>query len=648
MYTATIGKARVENGKLRHELSTPQLPGAKSSGSYAGRSASRTTNTGERGVDDEDVDRPEATIRPVASTESHQLAIDGKQKKTMSHREKRNVRDSTFSATSDSVLSLHIEESMSSPGAILVEGLQSRLQEVEVISQPSHQSIATDSFVVNPSGQSQGETIVAAKLVEDLEQQDKEKMRQEIFDEAEKAEIVDVKSQRKYLLVLACLCCLVIVGAAVGIGFALGRPQNTEVNNSICGNSLPLFLGDTIRGGVGNADVSGIDTCGPSPPQGDVKGRWFSFLGDGTSIIASTCLNTNFDSQISVFTGSSCKSLACVAFNDNNPLCCAPDDFECNRQSAAVTISTDVGVNYYIFVHGTNVDAAAKFELSLLPGAGAVTNDSCSTAVNTASFSGGAIQGSNEFAAFGSVPLCGAVTANGAVGAWYQARGTGDVMVASTCDSTGTLEDTQISVFRGQCNALQCVEGSDNSCGNTKSSATWQSVAGTSYYVFVHGNNSSKGTFDLKIENFASQVDIDAQCQEATTDFYISGIQAELEAITSTMFGKFDAETDCWEQVNGNIACEFDLLAVAENTVDGTCQSLGGRYIEKDFSLVCLASTAELKFVNYPDCVSFLCTDDWIDSTLLGLIEQMIPLIEGSANISCEVGDVSWSDGITV
>ena len=62
-------------------------------------------------------------------------------------------------------------------------------------------------------------------------------------------------------------------------------------------------------------------------------------------------------------------------------------------------------------------------------------------------------------------------------------------------------------------------------------------------------------------------------------------------------------------------------------------------------ALVCTSENAELKFINYPDCVSFLCTDEWIDAALRGLVEQMIPVIEGSVNISCEVGATSWSDG---
>ncbi|KAL3921930.1 MAG: hypothetical protein SGILL_002481, partial [Bacillariaceae sp.] len=454
----------------------------------------------QRGVDGDDVDRPEAR-RQDASVDGPDAKKNTSQKQALSHREARYLRESTLSARSDSPLSELDDKPAQNPGAVAIAGTPFLSEEGDSSTPPTESNtIESDFITAIPSHE---ETIIAARLVEDIEIQDKDLIRQEIYDEAEKAEIVDVKRHRKRLVFSACVCFLIVAGLAVGLGLYLGKIRKEEVNNSVCGNSLPLLLGDIISGRVGNADVSSIDTCGPTPPVGDVKGRWFSFLGDGNSIIASTCLNTNFDSQISVFTGS---------------------------------------VIYYVFVHGTNVSPDAQFELSLLSSAGAVANDSCETAVNTASFSGVSIQGSTDFAAFSSVPVCGGIIANGAAGAWYQVRGTGDIMVASTCDSTGTLQDSQISVFQGQCGGLQCIEGSDNACGDTMSSAAWQSVAGTSYYIYVHGKDSQKGTFDMKIETFGNQNDIDEQCQEATTDFYNSGILAELEQLTSSMFGALDSD----------------------------------------------------------------------------------------------------------
>jgi hypothetical protein len=267
-------------------------------------------------------------------------------------------------------------ESMELPGAVPVPGIFSFSgQDIEI-------NTHTRPYVTTPSSsyffsaeRSQAEAILAAQLVEDIEIQDRDKIRQEIYDEAEQAEVVDTKRQKKFFLLLTCLSFLILAGIGVGVGLIL-QPRQGELNNSVCANSAPLFIGDTISGSVGNSGVSKITTCSPTKPNGEVKGRWFTFLGDGTSMTASTCGNTNFDSQISIYIGSSCESLSCVAFSDNSPSCCSSPDWECNSTAAAISVATTLGVTYYICVHGTNVEADAMFELILSPSDETFANDS--------------------------------------------------------------------------------------------------------------------------------------------------------------------------------------------------------------------------------------------------------------------------------
>ncbi|KAG7350434.1 hypothetical protein IV203_009794 [Nitzschia inconspicua] len=544
-------------------------------------------------------------------------------------------------------------ESKNYPGAVSVPGMYSQSnQGVERNTQHTRHSESysiTDVTSVVSADETQAEAIVAAQLVEDMEKQDRAKIRQEIFNEAEQAEVVDVKRQKRFYLWLTCLCVLVLAGIGVGVAF-LFMTRTVELNNSVCGSSAPLSLGDTISGSVGNADVSQIRTCGPTQPNGDVRGRWFIVIGDGSSVTASTCGRTNFDSQISIYNGNSCATMTCVAFNDDNSSCCASGDDTCNGNAAAVTISTIVDEKYYVFVHGTNVSSDATFELQLSSSsAGTTRNLSCGTAIDNIIFFGdNNIQGSTEFATFNELPLCGTVQNNGA-GLWYQVSGTGDVMATSTCDSTGTLDDAQVSVFEGECANLQCVQGNNVVCGESKSTFSWQSVLGTTYYIYVHSSSSQKGTFDVQLKSIGTQPDYDQQCLEETKDFYNSGLQTELKAITQSMIDG-NPTTACRTMPDYTVLCVIDALNGMENDVDTVCLGLGGRYIIKYFSLNCESQEFEvplkLRFTNYPDCASFLCSDEWIDDSLRKIANQLIPILERSARMMCELGDLSWTDGV--
>lgn len=505
--------------------STSGRPGAFSTKSLSDRNKAQRKVVS-RGVDLDDIEQParaERHAKRAARKES--FVTNPVPSSYVSRREARrlaaNEENSGAMMLDDEEMSEH--ESTDAPGAIPIPGMFSLSagQEVELNPQTRNSTVTsrTDGTSIISADETNAEPIVAAHLVEDIEKQNRAKLRQEIYNEAEQAEVVDTKRQRRCFLLLSCCCIVVLAGMGAGLGLGLKQRQ-ARSNNSVCGNSAPLSLGDTISGNVGNADVSRIETCGPTKPDGVVRGRWFSVVGDGTLITASTCGGTNFDSQISVYSGSSCEELTCVAFDDDDPSCCNGGDEACNSKAAAVTIPTITGENYYIFVHGTNVEADATFELTL-------------------------------------------------------------------------------------------------------------------------SSTSNLGTF-------ASE-DVDQQCLKATQDLYNSGVRQELEAVIQGMVDN-NSNSACRNMPNGSQLCVLDALGGAENNVDTVCESLGGRYIIKYISFDCEyeASQVELnvRFTNYPDCVSFSCRDEWIDSGLRSLAGQLMPLLEGSGGISCTYMDSSWAEGI--
>jgi hypothetical protein len=142
---------------------------------------------------------------------------------------------------------------------------------------------------------------------------------------------------------------------------------------------------------------------------------------------------------------------------------------------------------------------------------------------------------------------CGGASASASPGVWYLLQGDGRAYTVSTCASTTTttttttmttttLLDTQISVFRGDdCNSLTCVNGNNDYCG-LQSTVVWQTTAGDTYYILVHGSYpNSTGTFTLTIAVDTPRRDNDF-CETAMALF-----PAEGEVVTFAFAG---ASTD--------------------------------------------------------------------------------------------------------
>jgi len=83
--------------------------------------------------------------------------------------------------------------------------------------------------------------------------------------------------------------------------------------------------------------------------------------------------------------------------------------------------------------------------------------------------------------------------------------GTGGTLRASTCQE-GTLFDTIINVYSGDCDALACVGGNndDSLCGTQisvgASTFTWVSQPGVVYYIVVFGSRGEVGRFEISVQ----------------------------------------------------------------------------------------------------------------------------------------------------
>lgn len=99
-----------------------------------------------------------------------------------------------------------------------------------------------------------------------------------------------------------------------------------------------------------------------------------------------------------------------------------------------------------------------------------------------------------------AVPTC-VTTLNTAGGHWYTTQGTGGLVTITTCNA-GSNFDTKLGVFTGTCAALVCVTGNDDaacSFSALRSTVSFTSVAGTTYFIYITGFSSNTGNYQMSI-----------------------------------------------------------------------------------------------------------------------------------------------------
>jgi hypothetical protein len=141
--------------------------------------------------------------------------------------------------------------------------------------------------------------------------------------------------------------------------------------NAFCDGAVSLSCGQE----AGGDSQLGVLAAAPACGSGNIEspGLWYTFTGDGADVTLSTCNNADFDTKITVWSGT-CADLVCEAGVDDAPGCAG--------NTSAVTVATTAGTVYFALVHGYN-GGAGPFTISMScapPCTPAVPNDDCSTA----------------------------------------------------------------------------------------------------------------------------------------------------------------------------------------------------------------------------------------------------------------------------
>jgi len=294
----------------------------------------------------------------------------------------------------------------------------------------------------------------------------------------------------------------ILVGSRDGNGgvFELSVSETTPESNDQCPNANALAMpGDTIKvsGSTVNAtnDFPYGEYCGTIL---DTAGVWYTIEGTGQGLSVSTCGQNDYNSAISIFTGSDCGELECLTgISTRDPAC----DFE----GVTAAWLSEEGETYHVYVHGSAQNSYGTFELEAEKFDVLVENEFCSEALAITD-AGVYVKGSTIDAAY-SAPtnVCGAEAVK--PGLWYTFEGTGAPFYFSGCPLDNI--DVSVSFFSGDtCGELECLDGATytvEDCGsleelmstgpnrfllgsgNPANYTSLDSINGTTYYMVIHG-----------------------------------------------------------------------------------------------------------------------------------------------------------------
>jgi hypothetical protein len=254
-------------------------------------------------------------------------------------------------------------------------------------------------------------------------------------------------------------------------GMAAAAPLNDAFASAITAPALPYSnVQDTTLATLEVGEPFPAEECAPATLGNTV---WYSFTAPVNGTYQVDTLGSNFDTIVSVFTGSALNALTSIACSDDVP----------SKTQSRVQFTGTAGVTYRVQVGGFDfAGGLALTNILLVPPPPA--NDNFASAQNIAT------------APFTDKRQTHAATTEGAEThpcnaqgktVWYRfvSPNTGQYQI----DTLGSDYDTILSVFSGtELNALTSVVCNDDvSIANRSSRVTLNALVGTTYYIKVGG-----------------------------------------------------------------------------------------------------------------------------------------------------------------
>jgi hypothetical protein len=384
--------------------------------------------------------------------------------------------------------------------------------------------------------------------------------------------------------VLACFGFFLFLSASPVFG------QELPVNDDPCG-ALPIACDQVIEGDATTATIGALD---PTCAGGSLADLFYTFSADPGVTYTVTVNGDSYDGVLALYTGACDGELTEFACADNGFTTGVEEEIE-----FSVLEETEILIQTYNWSAGggsfsLSLSCQVGFECPDLEanigdpctdnnegtindtvsenceciGDAVPDNDSCENAPLL--ICGVSSNGSTASAspAPAGLPFCG-TSSTTAPGVWftYFALDNNPTII----DLFGSTYDTKLFVYTGLCGELECLTGNDD-FGGLQSQVSFESVAGTYYYVFVTGFGSSSGDYTISI-NCGYDCDlleayIGDACDDLNSGTYDDVVTENCECV--------GIEYDCLElEANIGDACD-DLNEGTENdTVNENCACIG-------------------------------------------------------------------------
>jgi hypothetical protein len=347
------------------------------------------------------------------------------------------------------------------------------------------------------------------------------------------------------------------VGGAGGRGrveicFTLVPPANDACANA---TNLPCATSNLAGTTVNSVSETAPNSCVNG------YGVWYSFVGDGQN----TTISAYSAMDIGLYLGSgSCASrtnIQCV------------DDFSSSSTETSAAFTAVSGVTYYVYIANYNSTTTGTFTISRTCVAAPTppSNDACANATNlpcgTTNLAGTTVNSVSETAPNSCV---------GNYGVWYKFVGDGQMTAISVSSSM----DLGLYIGSGNCgtlSGLQCVDD----YYTTETSATFTSIIGTTYYIYLayFDIGATTGAFTitrtcftpLANDNCANAQVVTIQCPAAVSPVSGTTINATEDAIADPTCDP-GTINDVWYTFNSGVNTSVNLTVTL-----GTATGLGGQ-----------------------------------------------------------------------
>ncbi|UNU26074.1 bluetail domain-containing putative surface protein [Microcoleus vaginatus] len=243
------------------------------------------------------------------------------------------------------------------------------------------------------------------------------------------------------------------------------------------------------------SNIGSTGEVGEPTQSGTINSEWWSWTAPATRTFTIDTRSSNFDTYLSVFTGSALNNLSLIGSNDDGG----------GNATSLLSLDATAGTTYQIAVDGfSSATGSIQLNITTPPPA----NDNF---VNRIALTGVTANGTGSN-----------IGATGEVGEPTQSGTTNSAWWSWTAPSTGTFNidtrssnfDTYLSVFTGSAvNNLTLIGSNDDGGGNNTSLLNLNATAGTTYQIAVDGFSSAIGEIQLNIavpppanDNFANRI----------------------------------------------------------------------------------------------------------------------------------------------